>query len=489
MAGSKKKQRLELYPSRVAVVLVIASIALYLFFSLWPLGFSVYIAFTDANAINIAAAPKIAKLKEEKKMMIQELEENKDIIMASMRQVDSYLAKTLDSLRGLREFLAQASPEAIMEGMLDEYKREINRVFRESISIVNSNKSYLYRYTEFRESLERAYTHVSDFWSLVDSILGFKLIPSKQDVEALREQGLPLIDSAISELRTSKELLARVASDYREFERIVVRDIDAEIEKLSVHFVGLKNFRHLFGSSYFPYSILKTLLFVVTSVPLKVAVGVLLAFFFSSPLIYGRRIMRALLLIPWSLPVLLSVTTWRILFIPDQGPFSKLLLDILGYPMNIFTREWDAFIVYNIVEMWLAYPFIMTVTMGAIASVPRELIESAYIDGASVWERFRRIMLPLTKRPILFAAILTSGASLQAFMVPLLINQGGPAKMIDLPGLRPALGNSNEMMVLFGYNRAWIDQQYGLSAASYLVVVAILFLYAIAWYYLVYKGR
>jgi len=87
--------------------------------------------------------------------------------------------------------------------------------------------------------------------------------------------------------------------------------------------------------------------------------------------------------------------------------------------------------------MWLAYPFIMTVTMGAIASIPRELIEAAYIDGASAWLRFRKVMLPQVIRPILFATILTTGSSLQAFMIPLLINSGGPEGMIRILGFDP----------------------------------------------------
>jgi arabinogalactan oligomer/maltooligosaccharide transport system permease protein len=484
----EKKQRLELYPSRVAAALVIASIVLYFFFTLWPLAFSVYIAFTDANAVNIAAGPKVAKLREEKAAMIRHLEENRETIRASMEKVRSMLVQAKSELEELQGFLQKATPADLAGGALDEYRARIDGLLAKTIAIVNSNESYLYRYTEFRESLVKVSSVLSTMWGRVDSILGFKLIPSDEDVKALREQVLPLLNEAIRALDDSISLLDKVVKDYSLFEKMVVRDIDEEIDKLSVHFVGLENFRKLFSTAYFPYSILKTLLFVATSVPIKVAVGVLLAFFFSTPMIYGRRIMRALLLIPWSLPVLLSVTTWRMLFVPGQGPFAKVFSSLLGYGFNIFTREWDAFLVYNIVEMWLAYPFIMTVTMGAIASVPKELIEAAYIDGAGVFTRFQRIMLPLTKKPILFAAILTTGASLQAFMVPLLINQGGPAKTLYLPGFKPALGNSNEMMVLFGYNRAWLDQQYGLSAASYLVVVAILLLYAVAWFYLVYKG-
>jgi arabinogalactan oligomer/maltooligosaccharide transport system permease protein len=137
--------------------------------------------------------------------------------------------------------------------------------------------------------------------------------------------------------------------------------------------------------------------------------------------------------------------------------------------------------------MWLAYPFVMTVTMGAIASIPKEYIEAAYIDGSNIFTRFRKIMFPIISRPIFFAAILTTGASLQAFMIPLLINNGGPTAFLSFLNFPTALGNSNEVIVLYGYNRAWLDQQYGLATASFLIAVLILLVFAILWFYFIYK--
>jgi arabinogalactan oligomer/maltooligosaccharide transport system permease protein len=233
----------------------------------------------------------------------------------------------------------------------------------------------------------------------------------------------------------------------------------------------------------------KTLLFVVTSVPLKVTVGVLLAFFFSTPLIWGRKIWRALLLVPWALPILLSGMTWRIMFTPNKGPLAILFTGLTGHVFSIFANEWDAFLVYNLFEMWLAYPFIMTVTMGAIAGIPKEILEASYIDGAGVWLRFRKIMFPQVRGPVLFATILTTGASLQAFMVPLLINGGGPTGEISIPGLTPRTGNLNEMMVLFGYDRARFDQLYGYASAVYIVLTVFLIIYIIAWMKVTRMGR
>ncbi len=476
-----------LYPAKVAAMLAVVSIALYLFFSVWPIGYSVFIAFTDANAVNIASDPKLAELRALRESIEESLWSNKDAVLAGAREVERLVNDTVAALEEFRAYLESASPSTFSQAKVNEYRNRVSGNLIQALSIVNSNETYLYYHTELRESLDRAYTGINTMWSEIESVVGFKLFPSQEDLDKVRSLALPRIDLAVEELGRSAAILRGVEEDYASFVSLAVRDIDREIDRLSLHFVGARNFETLFGDSRFPYSLLKTLLFVATSVPLKMAVGVAVAFLFSSPLILGRKAMRAMLLVPWAVPVLLSVTTWRMLFVPGEGPLAGLFSRLVGGEFNIYTHEWDAFALYNIVEAWLAYPFVMTVTMGAIAGVPKELIEASYIDGAGVWMRFRRIMLPLTIRPILFAAILTSGASLQAFMVPLLINNGGPTTTVRVPGFPPALGGANEMMVLYGYNRAWLDQDYGLSAAAYLVVVGILLVYAVAWYYLFYR--
>ncbi len=248
-----------------------------------------------------------------------------------------------------------------------------------------------------------------------------------------------------------------------------------------LRFIGLENFFKLFHDPGFYYSVYKTLLFVATSVPLKLAVGVMLAFLFTSPYIVGRRVMRGLLLAPWALPVVMSIMVWRGLFDPQSGPLALLFSYIVGKDFTIYRHEWDAFIAYNIVEMWLAYPFIMTVTLGAITGVPREVIEASLIDGASWWARFRYIILPQISRPLWFATILTSGASFQAFLVPMLLNDGGPTEIVST-FVGKAFVRVNDMLMLFGYHRAFMDGEYGYAAAFYLIVVAILGVYMYVWF-------
>jgi len=466
--------RRHLYPVKVAVALFIASIALYMFFSIWPLAFSVYVAFTDANDRNIIEPPRLRELRELRSAIVQNVTSIRDSILAKLQEV----RVCVESLRSLLQDLYNN---------LDTYLESLERVsairgaLRSNVLWLSANVTvsglYLDRVPELRDNATSVVKDVNE--KIVNTLESYLFFGSTKEV--VSRELMESIPPILCRLDCLDKTIEVYESDFDKFVERVVVDIDAEIDKLTLHFVGLSNLAKLFSDPAYLYAILKTLLFVATSVPLKMALGVALAFFFSSNLIIGRKVLRTLLLTPWAIPILLSVPTWRTMFAP-----GGIVTSTIAPWMNIYAREWDAFLLYNIVEMWLAYPFVMTVTMGAIAGIPKELVESAYIDGAGTWTRFRRILLPLTIRPIAFAAIMTTGASIQAFMIPLLINNGSPYGSIELFGMS-GTGYRNDVLLLYAYKQAYWYREYGLSAAAYLLAVVIILIYAIAWYKIFYK--
>lgn len=238
-------------------------------------------------------------------------------------------------------------------------------------------------------------------------------------------------------------------------------------------FIGLSNFEELLfsGDTRFYYVLGRTFLFLATSVPLKVTFGLALAVIFNSQVIKGRNIFRSFLILPWTIPAVLSILTWRGLFYYDFGAINGIL-QAIGFPrVNWLYDVTNAFIAYNIVELWLAYPFMMTVILAALQSVPPELYDSARVDGASSWQRLRHITIPLIWRPLLFAIILTSNASFQAFLVPYLLNFGGPA-------------NQNELIMVWGYKQAFqnpgVPGAMGLAAAFFVLVSLIILAFSYA---------
>lgn len=193
-----------------------------------------------------------------------------------------------------------------------------------------------------------------------------------------------------------------------------------------LNYIGADNYVSIFvgpASAGFLNAVFWTLVFVAVSVPAKVLLGTLVGLLMSSERVLGKSIMRALLIVPWALPLILSVVAWRYVFDPTFGVVNQMLYALgVSRPPDWIVQKDYAFAAMVVIEAWLAYPFIMTVVIGALANVPRAAYEAAYIDGAGRWQIFTRVTLPLIKRPLIYATVMTTAASLQFFLVAYLWN-------------------------------------------------------------------
>jgi arabinogalactan oligomer/maltooligosaccharide transport system permease protein len=238
--------------------------------------------------------------------------------------------------------------------------------------------------------------------------------------------------------------------------------------------VGLANYTQVLSDPQFWNSIWTTWLFVGTSVVLKLALGVTIALVVTSDWVRGKRFMRSLIIVPMGLPAIFTITVWRGIFSPAEFGLANQLLGTFGLSsVAWFQERWLAFLSYNVTEMWLAYPFIVIITVSALQDVPEALHDAAKVDGAGFLARFRHVTLPSIKRPVLFATILTAAASFQQFLIPYVFNDGGPAR-------------KNELVIVYGYREAFEFNQYGLGAT--IMLVAVVFIGIFMWIN-VKKGR
>ncbi len=231
-----------------------------------------------------------------------------------------------------------------------------------------------------------------------------------------------------------------------------------------LRFVGLENFRWVLENEGFREAFKWTWIFVFTSVTLKVSAGIFLSLLYNSRYVKGKTIYRSLLIIPWALPLLSSVTVWKFMFDPIFGPINQLLKSIgVSNPPNWINDPLWAFVALNVIEVWLAYPFMITVITAALQSVPETLVEAAIIDGANYWQRIRHVVLPIVGKPIAFATILTSAASFQYFMVPYIYNAG----LFE-----------NKFLLLYGFQKAFgANPHYGRASAVMVIATLILAVY------------
>ncbi|WP_267642075.1 carbohydrate ABC transporter permease [Haloarchaeobius amylolyticus] len=227
-------------------------------------------------------------------------------------------------------------------------------------------------------------------------------------------------------------------------------------------FIGLENYISVLTDPAFWNSFGITWLFVATSVILKICLSLGIALVVTGDRVRGKRWMRSLIIVPMGLPAIFTITVWRGIFSSAEFGLANQVLGTLGMDSIAWmSKRWMAFMAYNITEAWLAYPFMVIITVSALQNVPDELHEAAMVDGAGYFSRFLHVTLPSIKRPVLFASILTAAASFQQLLIPFVFNNGGPAR-------------ANELIILYAYKEAFSFSQYGEGAAISLVAVVII---------------
>jgi len=480
---SKNKLKI-LFPTHIALLLVLPSLVLYVFFSTWPMVFSIGVALTNANRYNISPDPAKIKGYEEAiacASLLREMPEYREKASMLFDRLRIYFLNLSHALYRLNELINQGVDiSKIPRDVIDELSYSTSRLYGLPGEVRKVFNCTELNYNTKEEIipvvlLDKLDSLLSISGIIRDRLQYARLFPKNVSISEL----INLTSKANAILSEIESGFSKLEVGYDEYMSETIERFQREKDRLELGFVGIDNFAKLFSDPRFYNALYKTLLFVATSVPLKVALGVSLAVFYSSNLVLGRKAIRALLLVPWAMPFLLSALSWRIMFNPKDGILAGILR------LNMVTNEWDAFIIYNLFEAWLAYPFIMTVTQGALRGVSKDVIEAAFIDGASVFYRFRRIILPLVSKPLMVATILTTGASLQVFLIPIVLNGAGPMGAICIPFIGCTSGPLNEMLLVLGYNKVALGTEggeYGYAAAIYLVIVLIILAYVAVWF-------
>ncbi len=211
----------------------------------------------------------------------------------------------------------------------------------------------------------------------------------------------------------------------------------------------------------------KTLIWTFVNVFFHVVVGVFLAVLLNRRL-PGKALFRVLLILPWAVPQYITALTWRGMFNTDSGAVNALLTGAFGIsPLPWLTDETLAFAAVIITNIWLGFPFMMIIALGALQSIPRELYEAAEIDGASPWKQFWNVTVPLLK-PVMIPAI-TLGIvwTFNNINIVWLVSNGG----------QPA--DSTHILVSYVYRAAFNLYRYGYAAAFSFIIFLLLAVWSI----------
>ncbi len=191
-------------------------------------------------------------------------------------------------------------------------------------------------------------------------------------------------------------------------------------------FVGLKNYIDLLGDAKFWTSLLNTFYFVVVGVPLTLAIGLLIA----NALNRGVTRFRTAFRVGYYLPVITSIVAiavvWRFLLNPDVG-LVNMLLGAVGINGPAWLAD-PVLAMPSIIAMavWRNLGFAMVVFLAGLQAIPASLYEAAAIDGATRWQAFRWVTIPMLRPTILFMTVITTIGYLQLFEEPFVMTLGGP---------------------------------------------------------------
>jgi multiple sugar transport system permease protein len=225
----------------------------------------------------------------------------------------------------------------------------------------------------------------------------------------------------------------------------------------TVHFTGLANFDRLLHDASFWHSIVLTLLFVIGSAVIgQNTLGLLIALLMRGRNRFTRLIVNGLVLAAWAVPEVVAAFCWYA-FLYRTGTLNGLLHHIGLSQDWLYTTPMLAVILANV---WRGTAFSMLVYDAALSDVPPELLEAAAIDGASTWQRLRRVTLPLIRRSIVSNLMLITLQTLAAFGLIFVMTGGGP-------------GTASQTTPIYMYEQSFKFYELGYGTAIALVMLVI----------------
>ena len=194
------------------------------------------------------------------------------------------------------------------------------------------------------------------------------------------------------------------------------------------NFIGLQNYWNLIFEPLFLKALLNTAIFTVVAVIFKVLFGMMVALVLNED-IKARSFFRALLILPWTIPTLVSVYIWQWLYSDVGGALNYILIHsgIMKEQVGWLSTPWLAMTSVIIVNVWRGTPFLGISILAGLQTVDLGLYEAAKIDGANIIRQFWHITLPAVKNVIILAAIITTIWTLSDFEIIWLLTRGGPA--------------------------------------------------------------
>lgn len=250
----------------------------------------------------------------------------------------------------------------------------------------------------------------------------------------------------------------------------IVRNIVLSLQEVTVRtltadsrpFVGLKNYIKIFQDPVFTKSMLNTLIFTVCCLAVQFLIGFMLALFFNQHFSVSKPV-RGLLLIPWMVPITVTALMFKFIFGADVGILNYILksFGIISQNIDWLTSPNTALFAIVCANVWIGIPFNMILISTGLTTIPKDLYESASIDGAGKLQMFFKITLPLLRSTIESVLILGFIYTFKVFDLVYVMTKGGPV-------------NSTHTLSTYSYKLSFEMFKYSEGAAVANVLLVIL---------------
>ncbi|ABY69806.1 ABC-type sugar transport systems, permease component [Actinobacillus pleuropneumoniae serovar 3 str. JL03] len=236
--------------------------------------------------------------------------------------------------------------------------------------------------------------------------------------------------------------------------------------------VGWQNFVKILTDDGVQEPFIKIFIWTVVFALLTVIFTTLLGMIFASLVqweaLKGKAVYRLLLILPYAVPGFISILVFKGLFNQSFGEINLILNQLFGIRPEWFNDPFLAKAMLLIVNTWLGYPYMMIVCMGLLKAIPHDLYEASAIDGASVWQNFTKITMPLLVKPLMPLMIASFAFNFNNFVLIQLLTNGGP----NMVGTTTPAGHT-DLLVSYTYRIAFEGsgtQDFGLAAAIAVII-------------------
>ncbi len=199
-------------------------------------------------------------------------------------------------------------------------------------------------------------------------------------------------------------------------------------------FNGIKNFVEMVGDFRFRGALWNTLYLGVLTVAGSFLVGIPIALIANQPGRF-RALARVALLLPWAMPPVFSALMFAWMFNGDYGVFNAWLTGLGLEAKRWLVTPSLAVFAFCVVTIWKTSSFVGLLTLSGLQGVPKDILEAAEVDGASKWQSFWRVLLPLLAPALSVALIFRTLSALQVFDIPYALTSGGPDRALETLGI------------------------------------------------------